>query len=74
MTVVWFYERNGAFIRCETRDVLDGQIRYELVIIDATGEERVETFRNSDAMMRRQLQLEAILLNDGWEGPHGRFL
>jgi hypothetical protein len=72
--VVWFYERNGAFIRCETRDVLDGRVRYELVIVDAAGHERVEVFRTSDALVERQLQLEETLLKEGWEGPHGRFL
>jgi hypothetical protein len=71
--VVWFYERSGAYIRCETRDVQDRPALYELVIIDATGNEQVERFANSESLLRRQHELESTLQHDGWQGPFGRF-
>jgi hypothetical protein len=71
--VVWFYERGGAYIRCETRDVLERPGLYELVIIDATGNERVERFASSESLLQRQHELESTLQHDGWQGPFGRF-
>ena len=71
ISVVWFFERSGRFVRCETRDVPGV---FELVIVEADGTERVERFDDSDMMFARQQQLASTLKDDGWQGPFGRFI
>jgi hypothetical protein len=68
--MIWFYERHGTFIRCETRDA-DGHA-FELLIVDPDGTERVERFDDSSALERRQQELQSTLEHDGWTGPFGR--
>ena len=69
--MVWFYERQGNFIRCETRNANTGA-GFELVIIQPDGSERVEHFDDSATLARRQSGLENSLTHDGWTGPFGR--
>ena len=71
LVMVWFYERQGAFIRCETRNAASGS-GFELVVIQPDGSERVEHFDDSAALARRQAELENTLTHDGWAGPFGR--
>lgn len=68
--MVWFYERHGTYIRCETRELPDGAV--ELVQTNPDGTEVVERFEDSAALTRRQQQLESNLTTDGWTGPFGR--
>lgn len=68
--MVWFYERQGTFIRCETRTAAAGG--FELVVIQPDGSERVEHFDDSSTLSRRQAELENTLTHDGWTGPFGR--
>jgi hypothetical protein len=70
--VIWFYERRGAYVRCETRDVLREHGVFELVTLDANGSEQVERFTDSESLLKRQAELESTLLYDGWSGPFGR--
>jgi hypothetical protein len=70
-TVIWFYAKQGRHLRCEVRQLVDGD-RFDLVITDADGSERVEHFDDSASVTRRSLQLEAEWLNEGWDGPFGR--
>jgi hypothetical protein len=65
---VWF-EKGGDFLRYEARELSNG--RYELRIIDADGTERTETFSDSTALNKRQIDLERELAANGWTGPHG---
>ena len=67
-TVIWFYAKQGRHLRCEVRQHVDGD-RFDLVITDADGTERVE---HSASVTRRSLQREAECLTDGWDGPFGR--
>jgi hypothetical protein len=69
--MVWFYERQGAFIRCETRTAASG-VGFELVVIQPDGTEQVEHFDDSATLAKRQAELESALSNDGWTGPFGR--
>lgn len=69
--MVWFYERHGAYIRCETRDAPEGD-GFDLLILNPDGTERVEHFEDSHALTRRQQELETVLAVDGWIGPFGR--
>jgi hypothetical protein len=69
--MVWFYERQGTFIRCETRDAARGT-GFELLIIQPDGRESVERFEDSASLERRQQELQSNLSNAGWQGPFGR--
>ena len=71
--MVWFYERHGAFIRCETRTAANG-IGFELVMIQPDGSEHVEYFDDSASLTKRQEELQTSLTHDGWTGPFGRRL
>jgi len=68
--MIWFFERRGEYVRCETRKGADGA--FELVVTDPDGTERVERFTDSAALAKRQVELEHGLTADGWTGPHGR--
>lgn len=69
--MVWFYERHGTFLRCETRTATRG-VGFELVTIQPDGSEHVEYFDDSASLARRQAELENSLTHDGWAGPFGR--
>lgn len=69
--MVWFYERQGSFIRCETRTAPGGN-GFELVVIQPDGSEQVEHFDDSATLAKRQSELESTLSHDGWTGPFGR--
>jgi hypothetical protein len=71
--MVWFYERSGRFIRCESRQAEKGA-GYELVVMYPDGREDIETFEDPVELNRRQLQLEHELSAGGWFGPHGRIV
>jgi hypothetical protein len=66
--VFWWFERDGAFVRCETRDSGDA---YELRITEPDGAERVERCGDASELMDRQIVLEKALTGQGWSGPHG---
>ena len=65
----WWFEREGRYVRCETRFVRRGS--YEFVTTLPDGTERVELFTDADAMTRRQEAAQQELAADGWTGPHG---
>jgi len=69
--MVWFYEKQGAFIRCEARDSETG-LGFQLIVIQPDGSERIEHFDDSRHLTRRQQELESTLVDDGWDGPYGR--
>jgi hypothetical protein len=68
--MIWFFERQGKYVRCETRKASDGP--YELVVTDDGGAERVERFDDSAALAKRQVEIEQGLTAAGWTGPHGQ--
>jgi hypothetical protein len=69
--VIWFYAKQGRHLRCEVRQMLNGQ-RFDLIVTDADGSERVEQFEDSGALTRRSAQLEVEWIKEGWDGPFGR--
>jgi hypothetical protein len=69
--MVWFYERHGTYIRCETRDAPTGR-GFDLLILNPDGTEKVEHFEDSASLARRQQELESALTDTGWTGPFGR--
>lgn len=70
--MVWFYERHGRFLRCESRPAADGG--YELIVTEPDGAERIERFDDSSELAHRQAELEEALVAEGWTGPHGRII
>ncbi len=70
--MIWFFEKRGTYVRCETRKTDDGA--YELLITEPDGTERIERFEDSGELARRQVELEQGYAADGWTGPHGRVL
>ena len=71
--MVFFFERQGQFIRCESRPAETGT-GYELAVFYPDGREEIEHFDDPNELNRRQLQLESELTATGWFGPHGRVI
>jgi hypothetical protein len=70
--MIWFFERQGKYVRCETRKTSEGD--YELVITRADGTDEVERFDDSSKLAKRQVEIEQGLTSEGWTGPHGRVM
>lgn len=66
----WWYERGRDHIRFE---VLDLGGRFELRVNYPDGEEQIEHFADSSELAKRQQQLQADFVAQGWAGPHGPF-
>jgi hypothetical protein len=71
--MIWFFQRRGDHLRCEVRTQIEGD-RYELVITEPDGTERVESFADSASLNKRSLELERKWQEEGWTGPYMRFL
>ena len=69
--VIWFYERKGEHLRCEIRQMIEGD-KFALVVTMPDGSERTEVFEDSGALNRRSVELEQMLTNKGWNGPYAR--
>ena len=65
----WWFERRGEHVRVEVLEVTTQ--RFELRLIDAAGAEQVETFSDAKALAKRQGELQGLLREQGWTGPHG---
>jgi len=71
VSVIWFYERKGEHMRCEIRQLIEGD-RFSLVVTLPDGTERIEVFDDSSALNRRSIELEKTLVQKGWNGPFAR--
>jgi len=69
--VIWFYEREGEHLRCEIRQLVEGD-KFALVLTMPDGSERTELFDDGNALNRRSLELEQMLRTKGWNGPYAR--
>ena len=69
--VIWFYERKGEHLRCEIRQMIEGD-KFALVVTLPDGSERTEVFEDSGALNRRSVELEQMLTTKGWNGPYAR--
>lgn len=69
--MIWFYERKGEHLRCEIRQLIEGD-KFALVVTMADGSERTEVFDDGAALNRRSLELEQLLRTKGWNGPYAR--
>jgi hypothetical protein len=69
--VIWFYERKGEHLRCEIRQLIEGD-KFALVVTLPDGTERTELFDDGRALNRRSVELEHVLRTKGWNGPYAR--
>lgn len=69
--MIWFYERRGEHLRCEIRQMVEGD-KFALVVTMPDGSERTEWFDDGGALNRRSLELEQMLQTKGWAGPYAR--
>ena len=69
--VIWFYERKGEHLRCEIRQLIEGD-KYALVVTMPDGTERTELFDDGGSLNRRSLEIEQMLKTKGWNGPYAR--
>jgi hypothetical protein len=69
--VIWFYEKKGEHLRCEIRQMVEGD-RFALVVTLPDGTERTEVFEDSRSLNTRSLELEKMLREKGWNGPFAR--
>ena len=69
--VIWFYERKGEHLRCEIRQLIEGD-KYALVVTMPDGTERTELFDDGGSLNRRSLEIEQMLNTKGWNGPYAR--
>lgn len=69
VSLFWWFERGGKFLRYEVNDRPEGG--YVLRIVDPDGIERSEHFEDSSELSRRQIDFERELSLNGWTGPHG---
>lgn len=66
--MVWFYERQGGFLRYEIRRG-PGNRGYELVITYPNGDEEIRRFRHPRALLEGTFRLQRSLLEAGWRLP-----
>ncbi len=69
--MIWFYAKLGAHLRCEIRQQ-SAEDRFDLVITEPDGSERVESFVDAVLLRKRSRQLEEEWKAKGWDGPFGR--
>jgi hypothetical protein len=68
-SVVCFFSRADAIIRCEVRSGGGG---YELVIDRPDTAVQVERFSGAEALNKRWIDVEGCLISQGWRGPAPR--
>jgi hypothetical protein len=65
----WWFERKGELLRVEVLQIAEQQ--FELRVIEANGDERMESFSNAQDLSKRQEEVLTTISQDGWSGPHG---
>ena len=65
----WWFERGGAYLRCEVLQLATE--KYELRVLGPDGTESVEAFDDDAELAIRQNDMLASLSARGWTGPHG---
>jgi hypothetical protein len=68
----YFFRRDEEYIRCEIRGAMDSLSDYELVIVEPSGDEKIERYSSSTEVHNRWLQVQQGYVHAGWWGPLGR--
>jgi hypothetical protein len=66
--MLYFFHRGRDVLRCEVRSSADGE-GYEICVIDASGQERIERQATSESVHKRWLEMHKSFENEGWHGP-----
>lgn len=66
--MVWFFEKNGTYVRVESRLRAEAP-RYELVWTGEDGVEKSALFETEEELLQRHAELTAGLVRSGWSGP-----
>ena len=68
--MIFFYEQQGRYTRCEVHPRDDGKSA-ELIVTQPDGAATIEVLSGSD-VTRRVNELQIAMLKAGWWGPVGR--
>ena len=68
--MLWTFERGGEHLRCEIRREGAGP-GYELIVTNPDGSQRMERFEDTNALIKRTLELQSELIEAGWRSPKG---
>ena len=68
--MIFFYEQNGLYLRCEVHPRADGSSA-EFIVTPPDGAPTVEVLKGSE-VTRRVNELQATMVKAGWWGPLGR--
>ena len=68
--MIFFFEQNGRYVRCEVLPLPDGGS--ELVVTHPEGSQTIEVLRGTGEVTRRVSQLRESMVQAGWWGPIGR--
>ena len=68
--MIWIFERKGEQMRCEIRRDSGGS-GYEMIVSSPDGSQRMETFDDTSALIKRTLDFQRDLLENGWRQPKG---
>jgi hypothetical protein len=66
--MLWIFERQGAQMTCEIRREGDGA-GFEMIVTTPDGSQRMETFGETNELIKRTLDLQLELLESGWRQP-----
>ena len=68
LQMLWVFERAGKRMRCEIRREGTG-VGYEMIVTDPEGSQRMERFEDTTDLVKRTLELQRDLLENGWRQP-----
>jgi hypothetical protein len=66
--MLWIFERQGEQMTCEIRREGDGA-GFEMIVTTPDGSQRMETFGETNELIKRTLDLQLELLESGWRQP-----
>jgi hypothetical protein len=66
--MLWLFERKGEQMTCEIRREGDGS-GFEMIVTTPDGAQRMETFGETNELIKRTLDLQLELLESGWRQP-----
>ena len=66
--MLWIFKRQGEQMRCEIRREGAGAA-LELIVTAADGSQRMERFEQTNDLIKRTLDLQLQLLENGWRQP-----
>lgn len=66
--MIWFFQREGKRLLYEIRRSAEGD-GFELVVTYPDGRVRTERFDDSSALLRRSIEVQRELIEEGWAPP-----